>query len=158
MPRVLVRDARVDAGFVREDRLRLIGDVILDELAHRGTVGPGGNVHADVPLTLDRGHDGGLIRAEPLADVLPATADIGLVHLDDAGEQTVAFEFLERFANAVTQVPRGLVRDFERALHLVRGDTLPRLDHQVERHEPLEEREVRVVEDGPGRRRELVAA
>jgi len=55
-------------------------------------------------------------------------------------------------------VPSGFVGDFKLALELFRGDAfLGRTDH-VDGEEPLGQRQVRIVEDGPDSGGELVAA
>ncbi len=61
-------------------------------------------------------------------------------------------------SNPVTKIPGCLVRHVQRALHLIGRNTLLGFHHQVSSYEPLREREVAVMEYGPGSNGELVAA
>ena len=58
----------------------------------------------------------------------------------------------------MAQVPCGLVGHTERPFELVGAHALPRLEQQVDCHETLPKRKVRVVHDGSGRDAELVGA
>ena len=64
-----------------------------------------------------------------------------------------------RFADAHGKEPRGLVGpETEVALQLERTDALLAGGHQVERKQPLVERDMRALHDGASAARELVAA
>src|SRR5262249_6784360 len=63
-----------------------------------------------------------------------------------------------RGADAVRGEPRGLVAARQDLPELARGRSRRALDEEVHRDEPLPERQVRAVEERPGRDAELVAA
>ncbi len=50
------------------------------------------------------------------------------------------------FSNAVAQIPRGLVSDFQRALELISRHPFARLANQKDSRKPLSQRQVRVME------------
>lgn len=54
--------------------------------------------------------------------------------------------------------PRGLVADLKGAVELVRGDALLARRHEVEAGQPLVQRDVAALHDGPDRHREILAA
>src|SRR5437867_3950600 len=85
------------------------------------------------------------------------SADVGLIHFDRAAERTWVGALHGR-ANPVAEIPRGLVTHAQDALELVSRDALPRLAHEIGGEKPLLKRQVGIVEDCPGRRRELVRA
>jgi hypothetical protein len=65
--------------------------------------------HADLAVAGDQGDNARLVIAHRTAAEL-ATADVRLVDLDLALEQTGRWFALHRLADSVGQVPRGLVR------------------------------------------------
>lgn len=92
----------------------------------------------------------------PFVGILGVTSDVHLIDFDRARE--LVFRFFHRFANAVTEIPRRLVRDAEHSFDLVGRDALARFGNQVGDKKPLRERQMRVMEDRSHGYRELVLA
>src|SRR6185312_1309353 len=58
----------------------------------------------------------------------------------------------------MSQKPRALIGDSERAMQLVRADTFLRGCHEANRQQPFMQRDMRALHDGAGARREFVLA
>jgi len=157
MLRIVVRDALVGGPFIRHDDLGIVLGVFLDEPMERFLVGDLDGLEPHLALALDGPDHDGLVPLEAPAHVLYASADEGFVHLDDSA-QLLGVEFRHSRPDAMAEIPGRPVSDFERPLHLVGGNALAGLNHKVKSNEPLAERKVGIVEDGPGGRRELVTA
>src|SRR5581483_934033 len=163
-PGVVVSDASVGAVGVGVDRLGVVSDYIFEEALDVLTLGSRENADAELAATLARANHDGLVR-EPLpCDLLAAPvaarqlpADVSLIGLHDPGQQRCALD-LHRSANAVAEIPGGLVGHAEHPLQLVRAHPLLGLAENEDREEPLPQRQVRVVEDRPRLGAELVAA
>ena len=95
-----------------------------------------------------------------LALVLVAllAADVGLVDLDGAGEGRAGDLGPAGLADAVGQVPGGLLGDGEVAMQLHGGDALEAGGEQVDGHDPDLAAELGVVHEGVGLHREVLAA
>lgn len=118
----------------------------------------------DAPVPLKEGEHGSLAGAAPGASHLPLTgkagfaAHVGLIGFDRALEEPALRIVGESVSDPVGHVPRGAVgAEFELPLELERGDPLLRGAHEADRHEPLRQGNVRVLEDGAHRDRELIA-
>src|SRR5437588_571275 len=61
-------------------------------------------------------------------------------------------------ADAMAEIPRGLVADSKHSLNLIRTDSFARFRHQVGNKKPFRQRQMRVVKDSPYRRGELILA
>ena len=85
------------------------------------------------------------------------SADIGLVNLN-LSVQHGLLSFDHRGADAVAEIPRGLVAHPDCALHLAGGHSLLGFAEQMRGQEPFGEREMRIVEHGAGCDGELVVA
>ncbi len=83
-------------------------------------------------------------------------AHVGLVHLYRATEQTLVR--LPSLADAVGQVPSGLLGDAEVPVELHAGHTLEVGTHEIGREAPLAEGEVRSLHDRAGLYREVLVA
>lgn len=92
----------------------------------------------------------------PLVRVLGVATDVHLVNFNRAFELMV--RLFHGLADAVTEIPRGLVGDAEHSLNLVCGDAFARFGNQVRDEKPFRQRQVRVMKDRADRHRELVAA
>jgi len=66
--------------------------------------------------------------------------------------------FSQRFADAMTQIPSGLVADSQDLLNLIGGDSLLRSRHQLRYQEPGRKWQMRIVEDRAHGRGKLIAA
>jgi hypothetical protein len=166
---VSVPDADIRPVLVGVDRLGIVGDNIAQVGLDRGAVGVRCDTQADFTAALNRTENEGLVGPSvtarmPGASLLALLAtDAGLatnkrlVGLDDSAQERSRLVF-HRCANAVAEIPGGLVGDAEHSLELVCADALLGLDHHVGGEEPLPERQLRVMEDRPDANRELVPA
>jgi hypothetical protein len=84
-------------------------------------------------------------------------ADVGFVHFDSSIHHG-AFYFLHGSTNPVTEIPRCLIADSERALHLICRESLPGLNKQQDGGEPSCQWKMRVVENSSGSDREVIFA
>jgi len=157
MLRVAVPDALVGGPLIRHDDLGIVVSVLLDEPVERFLVGGLDGLEPDLALALDGPDNDGLVSLVAVAHALDAPAHKGFVHFDDAA-QLLGVQFSHSGPDAVAEIPRRLVGNFQRPLHLVGGNALTGLNHKVEGNEPLAERKVRIMENRSGGRRELVAA
>lgn len=150
------------------------GDAIRDRLVHeafqRLGVGRLDHLADHVSLAGDGTDDGDLAgRAAPtLAPLHPAAdpaavpvldlaADVGFVHLDNAGE-LLEHRVLHRGADAMAHVPSGpVLAHADVPLHLQGAHALLGLAHDQDHLEPVPQGELGVLEDGAGQRGELVA-
>jgi hypothetical protein len=90
---------------------------------------------------------------------LHATADIGFVQFDMAGQQCVeAVGLLGQLPDLHAHAVGGLVGDAELALKLFAADAVARRAEEIHGIEPRNERRPRVVQDGVGSRRDLEPA
>lgn len=106
------------------------------------------------------------IRTRPPRSTAPAThvllsrqfsplllaANHGLVHLDDADEGgAVEGVIAHRLSDAMAEEPCGLAGHAERPSHLLGAHALSGLAHEVNRGEPLPQRQVAQMHDRAGR-------
>jgi hypothetical protein len=147
----------VGGGVVREQVGADLHASVYDALdSVRGAVG---DRHGDgAPAALTEPQDAhlagpALLVLEPLPLVLVVLlpADVDLVHLDVPAQLAAAGQGIgaARLAEPGQHEPRGLLRDADFLRHLERRDALARRDEQVHGVDPLVERDVRALEDGP---------
>ena len=159
MARVVVGDPEVGLKLVGVNGLGVGPRVPGDERVERGPLDVGDGLDTHLAATLDGSGDPRLADAVSGTCPAPLAADQRLIHLDNTKQGRPAREISPHGRpDTMAQVPRGLVGDADGPLDLVRADALLRLANQVDRHEPLPERKVRVVEDGPRGDAEAVAA
>lgn len=85
------------------------------------------------------------------------SADVGLVHFDGARKQR-ALHFFHRGANAMAQIPCGLIAPADDSLDLIRAHPFARFTKQICRNKPLREGKVRVLKNRARDHRELMLA
>lgn len=159
MAGVVVRDAEVGREFVRVDGLSLILDRLADELMERPALHVRDALQPYPAPALDRAGHPCLVALVSASLALRLTTYQRLVNLDDSEQRRPLERVIpHRRADAMAEVPRGLVRDSQRPLQLKGGHALLGLAHEVDGGEPLAERQVGVVHHGPGCDGELVAA
>ena len=115
------------------------------------------NFQANIAAPLKSAENHCLIVQIAAANVAPFTADIRFVDLNDTSQQS-RLGFIHRLADAMAKIPCCLIAHLDRALQLVGANTFLRLAHQIYSHEPLGQRQMRIVEDCTGGNRELVTA
>ena len=154
-----VADAPIRGQFVGHDALADSAHVRPDETVERFAVRPCPVRHANLAVTLNAPQHHRLCCSRPAAP-LPRRAcrRCRFRRTSMVPRQRFGIRVSHGLADAVAEIPRGLVRHAQHPLHLVCAHTLLRFAHQEDRHEPLRQRQVRVVEDGARRDREAVAA
>jgi len=143
---------------VRNDHIYIFGDVLLDETGKRSALCIFRMEESQIAIALadsDNGLFGVLAIPYALADLL--SAYIGLVHFNRAIKHGLV-EFAHRGTNAMAEIPRRLVADSDCAVNLVSTHPLLGFTEKVRCREPLNQRQVRIVEDRVRRNSELVIA
>ena len=154
---VRVANAFVSRMLVRVDRLCLRLGILMNEGVKLFTVHVANHFETDFPMTFHGSNNGHFVLPVATPDVTALPANVGFVNLNGARERP-CLSVRHCRTDSVTEIPRGLVSDANRALNLVRRNALLGLTHDVSRKEPFRERQVRVVKDRVGRDCELVAA
>src|SRR6266542_7144748 len=88
----------------------------------------------------------GLVHPPPTASAPPIAAYVGLVHFHDPLEGR-GCGVLHGLADAVEEIPRGLVAHSDGALDLVRTDAILGFDHHVGGQKPPSERQMAALKD-----------
>ncbi len=154
---IRIGNSLVGGKLVGVDRLCLGISVIRDELVKRGLVRVGDDLQANLPLPLDGSDRDGLVTTVAAAHAARLAAHISLVNLHDALQKFTVGVPHGR-ADTVAEVPRRLIGDVERALHLEGTDAFLALGHQVDRQKPLGQRKVCVVKNRARRNRKVIVA
>jgi len=154
---VMVPDTPVRGPVVGIDGLSLVLGVLLDEIMQGLSVKAVDNLESGLAATLDDSNDDAFVASVTVADALLSTTYPSFIHLNLAA-QFRRVGFGHSVADAVAEIPCGLVRDSDGALDLIGRDAFLGLQHQVDGDEPLGKRKVAVMKDGSCRNRELVAA
>jgi len=144
----------VELGFVRHDDIHGRIDVARDNLVDLLLIQILGMNEVQAPAALSDADDRRVLL--PLVFVLCVTTDVHLINFDRARQLVLCF--FHCLADAMAQIPRGLVGDSEHSLDLIRAHSLARFRKQVDNEKPLSQRQMRVMEDGSNRHRKLVAA
>ena len=150
----------VDRSFVRHEMRGAID--VDDDQAAKLLGGDVGDVEAaNVALALDKRQNGLLRGGLAGGAVASLAADEGFVGLDNTvrpAERAIAASAVHRFADAVTEKPRGLVGHAQHALHLLRAHALLRSGHEMEGEQPLMQGNVAALHDRASADSEFVAA
>jgi hypothetical protein len=140
---------------VRDEYLYIFTDVLPDVSGEcaRGNILSVKQSQVTAALT-DTDHDlFGLSQAPVLA--VRVTTDPCLVHLN-LSVQHRRISDLHRSAYAMAQIPRRFVAHAQHALDLVRTHALARLTEQIHSRKPLNQRQVRIMEDSARHYRKLI--
>ena len=93
-----------------------------------------------------------------LVFVIAFAADEGFVHLDNT-HQLTKFLVLQRRADAVANIPSGLVgAKTHMAMHLQGANAFLSTEHQVDDLEPISQVYFGILENGPNKVREAISA
>ena len=155
MPRVMVMDTQVGAEFIRVDRFGFVLDVFFDELVQCALLYIGDVLESDLPVALQRTSNphalvgSGTAMPTALFPVPFPSSNHRFVNFNDTEQGGLKVIGSHRFADTVTEVPCGFVRDAESPLDLVGRRSFLALDHEINGREPLPQRQLGVVEDGP---------
>lgn len=162
---VLARESpesyRIRLEIIGEDHVHVFVYMLFDDLAERHYLVVRDVNHLHVSAALTKADDYLLLAHRMTGLVLMAaldSADVCLVHFHFAKEVRGPF-VLHRLADAVRHVPRRPIgADAEMLFELVRGHAFLYVHDQRQGHEPLFQRQVRIVEDGASGRGELLRA
>ena len=142
----------VGVEFIRHNYFNVRAHVLLDVLRQRAALDIPRVKESQIAATLPDAHNDLLvgIAVPGLAVGVLLPADVGFIDFDRSVEHGLIY-LLHRLADAVTQVPRGLIRAFvlapESALELTGAHTFACLNQQEHGHEPNLQRQVGIVED-----------
>jgi hypothetical protein len=153
-----VPDALVADPAVRVDRCRSVIYDLVQEAMECSTIPAAYEAEPDLAASLNGSDDDRLVAAavRPAAASGALAAVPSLIGLDDPGELHPVVG--HRGADAMAEIPGGLIGDAQHPLQLVCANALLGLAHDVDGKEPLPQRQLRVVEDGADADAELVAA
>lgn len=160
-----IRQAVIRAGGVGVDRRASI-DVAKHVAAQRGAIDLGTNESPYFSAALqDALHGRHVIRAAPgdellsprLVHVGGLAPDIGFVRLNLA-VHLVAALLLHPFSDAMQHEPRRILADANRAPEFVAADPVAAVDQIPDGHEPLGQRDFRLLENRPDRQGDLFLA
>ncbi len=153
-----LRDAAIEVVIVREQDFQVLTDILADKLFKRSARYILRMEEAQIAAALPDADYRFLLGAAPANPrSVSATAHVGFIHFNLAAEHGSA-SLNHRCADSVTEVPRGLVADSERALNLTGRDAFLRFAEQIGRRKPFFKRQVSVIENRSGSDGELIAA
>ena len=154
---VMVPDTPVRGPIVGVDGLGFVLGVLLDEIMQGLSIEAVDDLETGLAAALDDSNNDALVAPVAVADTLFSTTYPSFIHLNLAA-QLGRIGLGHGIADAVAEIPGGLVRDSDGSLDLVGRDAFLRLNHQIDCEEPLPKRKVAVVEDSPCRHRKMVVA
>ena len=85
------------------------------------------------------------------------SADIGFIHFDSTVQHGPLY-FFHSSADAVAEIPSGLVADLDRSPYLVSRNSFLAFDHQIDGQKPFPKRQMCVVKDRSTSDRKLITA
>ena len=140
MASIVVGNPQVGRQFVGVDSLCLVMDCPVDEVVESVASDVGDAFQTNVTVPLDGPSDPGLVALEAPSLAPCLAAYQGFVHFDHseqrrAGQGVVA----HGCADAMAEIPGGLVSDSQSSLDLEGRHALLGLTHEVDSHEPLAE-------------------
>lgn len=144
----------VEPGFVRHNHVNSFVHVPSNNLVNLVLVEVRRRDEMQATAALPNAHDWRVFL--PLVRILCVTADIHLINFHGALEFVLCL--FHCFADAVTEIPRRLIRQAEHSLDLVCRNPLARFGNQISDEKPFREREMRVMEDRSYGHGELIAA
>ena len=129
----------------------------MNEVLENGFAIVGNALESNFTTSLNGSSDPCLVIAIALAS--PLATYQRLVHFNHPYKRrTLERSIAHSLSDAMAQVPRSSVLDTESALNLVRGDSLLRFAHKVNRNEPLSQRQMAVMHDRARSHTELILA
>ena len=159
MARVVICNADIRAQFIGIYGFCLVFHVALDEIMEGATLDVGDALNANFPIALDGSCNPRLVALVSVAFALHLATYKCFVDFYDSNKRR-AFKGIvsHRLADSVAEIPSRFVGNAKRPLHLVGGNALFGLTHEVDSDKPLAQREVGIVHNGSSRNAELVAA
>ena len=156
---VLISNPQVGLQFIGVDGFGFIFDGAVDEVMQGVPPDIGDALDPHLPAALDGPGNPRLVTLVGPTLPLGLAAHKGFIHFHDA-EQCRAFKRVvsHRFPDAVAEIPSSLVRDSQGTVKLMGRNSLLGYAHEVDGSEPLADRKVGIVHDGPGRSTEMIAA
>lgn len=154
----LLYGPRISRVFIRHDHVHVLRDVLLNVLRQCAALGVLSVEESQIAIALTDSNDNffcSLASVDALADLL--STDVGFIHFANAVHLWLA-DLLNSMTNAMAEIPRRAIVNFQHSVKLMRGHAFFRLANQVHGEEPLRERQMSVMEHCASRYRELVAA
>ena len=147
---------RISAPLVSHNHINIGTDVFFDVLRERARRNIGCMEESQIAASLTDSDYDLFVFPGPLITSLPP-ANVGLVHFNRPREhRTLCLG--HSLADAMAQVPRGLVAPADHALDLVGRHSFAGFTDEIRHKEPFRQRQMGVVKDRSRRDRELVAA
>ena len=149
----------IGAPFVGDDYVYILRDVFLNVSRQRSRLGIFSVKEANGTTALANADYGLFVTVSESSLTVAAliAADIGFVHLDSAVQQW-PITFAHGGTDAMAEIPCGFVAHAQHALYLIRAHTLAGFTDQVSSNEPLQQRQMGIVEDGSSGNTELIIA
>ena len=154
---VMVPDTPVRGPVVGVDGLGFVIGGLLNEIVQGLSNEAVDNLESGLAATLDGSNNDAFVAPVTVADALLSTTYPSFIHLNLAA-QFRRIGFGHGIADAVAEIPRGLVRDPDGSLDLVGRDAFLRLNHQVDGEKPFPQRKMAIMEDSACRHGKMVAA
>src|SRR5579859_533550 len=157
LPALLERE-RIGRKLIGHNHFHIVGDIVVNDVLQGLCLRVGSVEKPEIAAALTDANDDFLPNSaapKPVTNLF--SANIRLIHFHDAAKMRLQSLF-HSLADAMAEIPSGLVRYAKSALHLIGGDALAGLAHEIRGKEPFPERQVRVIEDGSRAYGELVAA
>ena len=146
----------VSGCVIRHNHVHILADIFANEFRERSCLCITGMKEAQIAIALANAeHYFFVIHAGDAALSFVHATDVGSVHFHYAIQQWL-IRLRHGVADAVTEVPCGLVAHSDRALNLAGRHPFLGFAEQVRSEKPLSKRQVRIVEHGSRSRRELV--
>jgi len=149
----------IAAIFIGDDYIHILRDVFLNVSRQRSRLGIFSVKEANGTTALANADYGLFVTVSESSLTVAAliAADIGFVHLDSAVQQW-PITFAHGGTDAMAEIPCGFVAHAQHALYLIRAHTLAGFTDQVSSNEPLQQRQMGIVEDGSSGNTELIIA
>ena len=151
-----LRRAAIGVEVIGEKNVHILTDIFVDELLQRAALYILRMEEAKIAAALTDADDD-LFVGQPVFFSDGFSADISLIHFDFAAEHR-PIGLHHSCADSMAEIPCRLVANSERALNLASGDSFFRFAEEQRSREPFKEFEMRVIEDGARRHRELIVA
>src|SRR6266404_2643105 len=166
MKRVRIAASLIRGAIIGHNSGCFIGDLRSDEGPQGFATGSQAAIESDLSAALDcaeyhslaaRSASLNLSRSNVLVHVLGFAANVCFVYFDKPTQKRCV-SILDRFTDAMAEVPRCFVSNAKSALQLKGRHSLFGFANKIRCDEPLAERQVGIVKDRSGCNREMVAA
>ena len=156
---VVVADSDIRPHLIRINGLCFVFHSSMDEVMERFPLYIRNALDANISTALDGSHNPRFVALVGMALTLHLAAYKCFVNFHDSKERRAIKRLIShRLADSVAEIPSRFVGNAKRSFHLVSGNALFRLTHEVDGNKPFSQRKVGIMHDGSSRNAELVAA